>query len=241
VGPYCVIGPEVRIGDGCRLENGVTISGDTAMGRENVVSPYAVIGGPPQDLKYKGGHTRVVIGERNTIREYVTINRGTEKGGGVTTVGNENLLMCTCHVAHDCTVGNGCVISNAVLLAGHITVGDNVVLSGAVAIHHFVTVGENAFVGGMSRIVHDVPPFLITEGDPAEARAVNVVGLRRRGFAEETLSSLEEAFKAMFRSGRPLSEVLAELEGREKGPEVARLVSFMKARSAGKHGRAHQP
>jgi UDP-N-acetylglucosamine acyltransferase len=192
-------------------------------------------------LKYKGGETRVVIGDRNTIREFVTVNRGTEKGGGVTTVGSDNLLMCACHVAHDCHVGSGCVISNTVLLAGHISVGDCVVLSGAVAIHHFVSVGEYAFVAGMSRIIRDVPPFLITEGDPAEARAVNVVGLRRHGFSHEALDSLEEAVKAIFRSGRPMSETLPALESQPLGPEVARLVEFLKARSAGKRGRAHQP
>lgn len=149
--------------------------------------------------------------------------------------------MTSCHVAHDCRVGDSCVISNAVLLAGHITVGDRVVLSGGVAIHHFVAVGDFAFVGGMSRVVKDIPPYLITEGDPAEARAVNVVGLRRGGFSEETISALEDTFKAIFRSDDPMSVTLARLDASSHGPEVTRLIDFMKRRSAGKHGRANQP
>ena len=241
IGPYCVIGPKVRIGDATRIDNGVTIIGNTTIGRENLIFPYAVIGAPPQDLKYAGGDTRVVIGDRNTIREFVTINVGTEKGGGVTRVGSGNLLMTTCHIAHDCAVGDSCIISNAVLLAGHITIGDHAVLSGAVALHHFVSVGEYAFIGGMSRVVRDVPPFLVTEGDPAEARTVNVVGLRRHGFSDEALSQLEAACKMLFRSDEPMSQVLAKLEKEPSGPEVARLVAFLRARSAGKHGRAHQP
>ena len=241
VGPYSVIGPDVAIGDRTQISNGVTIAGRTAIGSDNVIYPCAVIGTPPQDLKYKGGETRVTVGDRNTIREYVTINRGTEKGGGVTTVGNDNLLMCTCHVAHDCAVGDGCVISNAVLLAGHVRVGDGAVLSGAVAIHHFVIVGEYAFVGGMSRIVRDVPPFLVSEGDPAQERAVNVVGLSRHGFSAEAIAALEEAFKVIFRSGEPMSETLSRVAAASPTKEVGRLVEFLRNRSAGKHGRAHQP
>jgi len=241
IGPYCVVGGGVEIGSGTRLDNGVTVQGNTVIGRDNAISPYAVIGTAPQDLKYKGGDTRVVIGDRNTIREYVTINLGTEKGGGVTTVGNDNLLMCTCHVAHDCHVGSGCVISNAVLLAGHIAIGDCVVLSGAVAIHHFVTVGEYSFIGGMSRVVRDVPPFLVTEGDPAEARTVNVVGLRRNGFSEERIAALDDAVRAIFRSGEPMSGTLLKLQSGAVTPDVARLVAFLKARCDGKHGRANQP
>jgi len=240
VGPYCVIGARVRIGDGTELSNGVTVSGNTVIGRENVIYPYAVIGTAPQDLKYKGGETRVVIGDHNTIREYVTVNLGTEKGGGVTSVGDDNLLMCTCHVAHDCHVGSGCIISNAVLLAGHISVGDFAVLSGAVAVHHFVTIGELSFIGGLSRVVADIPPFLVSEGDPAQPRSVNVVGLRRHGFSEDAIAALEDACKALFRSGQPMSTVLPELKA-SPSPEVRRLAEFLAARSAGKHGRANQP
>jgi len=241
VGPYCVIGPRVVIGDDTYLHNGVTIQGRTIIGRENVVFPYAVLGAPPQDLKYGGSETELRIGDSNTIREYVTMNVGTEPGGGVTSVGDANLFMAVSHVAHDCRIGDGCIISNEVLLAGHIHVGDAVVLSGSVAIHHFVSVGEYAFVGGLSRIVSDVPPFLITEGGPGEARAVNVVGLRRNGFSDEAIEALEAAYRAVYRSGEPMSRALSRIDEAETTPEVARLVEFLKNRLAGKHGRALQP
>lgn len=183
----------------------------------------------------------MVVGDRNTIREYVTVNLGTEKGGGITTVGNDNLLMCTCHIAHDCHVGDFCIISNAVLLAGHITIGNHAILSGAVALHHFVTVGEYAFIGGMSRVVTDVPPFLVTEGDPAEARTVNVVGLRRQGFSAERIAALEDAYRALYRSGAPMSQTLPKLLAAPPTADVERLAAFLKARGEGKHGRANQP
>lgn len=241
VGPYCVVGAKAEIGDGTELKTGVIVDGRSKIGRDNVIFPYVVIGTAPQDLKYAGAETRIVIGDRNTIREYVTINAGTEKGGGITTVGDDNLLMTVCHIAHDCMVGSGCVISNAVLLAGHIVVGDKAVLSGAVAIHHFVTIGEYAFIGGLSRVVQDVPPFLVSEGNPAEPRAVNVVGLARHGFTQEGLDRLDAAFKRLFRSGRPMSRTIDEVEAGQPGPEVARLVEFLKKRNAGKHGRSRQP
>ena len=228
IGPYCVIGPGVEIGDRTELKNGVVVDGNTSIGRDNLIYSYAVIGTAPQDLKYKGGDTRVVVGDSNVIREYVTINVGTEKGGGLTSVGSNNLLMTTCHVAHDCLVGDNCIISNGVLLAGHIIVGNSAVLSGAVAIHHFVTVGEFAFIGGLSRIVQDVPPFLVSEGNPAEARTVNVVGLARNGFAQQAIAALENAFRQVFRSGRPMSETLKRLkEGPDAAAEVLRLVEFL--------------
>ncbi len=241
MGPFCVVGPRAEIGDGTELKSGVVIDGNTRIGRDNVIYSYAVIGSAPQDLKYLGGDTRVEIADRNSIREYVTINVGTEKGGGVTSVGSDNLLMTTCHVAHDCHVGDGCIISNCVLLAGHIDVGDHAVLSGAVAIHHFVTVGEYAFVGGMSRVVQDVPPFLVSEGDPAEARAVNVVGLSRHGFDAERIEALQAAFRGIFRSKRPMSEGLAAVAQDSPSADVARLVEFLSNRTAGRHGRFRQP
>ncbi len=241
IGPFCVVGSAVRVGDGSRLLNSVTVTGSTAIGRRNVIYPYTVLGAPPQDLKYKGGDTRLVIGDDNVIREHVTMNVATEKGGGVTTVGSGGLFMCACHIAHDCLVGDRCIISNQVLLAGHVHIGEAAVLSGAVAIHHFVTVGEYSFIGGMSRIVQDVPPFLITEGDPGEARSLNVVGLRRNGFSDEAISALEAVFKAIFRSGKPMSTTLDSIESGDMTAEVERLVTFLRARADGKHGRALQP
>ncbi len=241
IGPFCVIGPHARIGECTRLLNSVTIIGHTSLGKRNVVYPYSVLGGPPQDLKYKGGDTRLVIGDDNVIREHVTMNVGTETGGGVTSVGHGNLFMCACHVAHDCQLGSRCIISNQVLLAGHIRVADSVVLSGAVAIHHFVTIGEYAFVGGMSRIVQDVPPFIVTEGDPGEPRSVNVVGLRRNGFSSEAIDALESAFRSLYRSDEPISKTLSNIEAGDMTEQVARLVDFLKAKMRGRHGRALQP
>lgn len=241
VGPYCVIGSGVTIGEGTRLVNSVTLMGNTTVGAGNIIYPYSVLGAPPQDLKYLGGDTRLEIGDNNVIREHVTMNAGTETGGAVTTVGNDNLLMCASHVAHDCHVGSRCIISNQVMLAGHIRIHDAAVLSGGVAIHHFVTVGEYAFIGGLSRVVQDVPPFLVSEGSPAAPRTVNVVGLRRAGFGDEAVEELEKAFRRIFRSGGVMSQTLTELEGEEHGDELARLVEFLRARMAGKHGRALQP
>lgn len=223
------------------MVNSVTLMGNTAVGAANIIYPYSVLGAPPQDLKYLGGDTRLEIGDNNVIREHVTMNVGTESGGGVTTLGDDNLLMCACHVAHDCHVGSHCIISNQVMLAGHIRINDAVVLSGGVAIHHFVTVGEYAFIGGLSRVVQDVTPFLVTEGSPAAPRKVNAVGLRRNGFSTEAVEELEKAFRRIFRSGGVMSETLAELEGQGHGDEVVRLVDFLRARIAGKHGRALQP
>lgn len=241
IGPYCIIGPGVEIGSRSRLINSVTVMGHTKIGCDNTIFPYCVLGAPPQDLKYLGGDTRLEIGDDNVIREHVTMNVGTESGGGVTRVGSGNLVMCAAHIAHDCSVGDKCIISNQVLLAGHIHINDRVVLSGAVAIHHFVTVGEYAFVGGLSRIVQDVPPFLMTEGNPARSRAVNVVGLRRAGLDDEAIKALQAAFRTVFRGGVSVGEALDTLEADSPGKEVRRLVEFMRNRMAGKKGRAMQP
>lgn len=241
VGPYCVIGPAAAIGDSTRLIGGTTVMGRTTIGRENTIHPYAVIGGFPQDFKYAGGDTRVEIGDSNVIREHVTINVGTESGGGVTSVGNGNFLMCACHVAHDCYVDDDCIMANNVLLAGHVRIGRGAVLSGAVAVHHFTTIGEFAFVGGLTRIVRDVVPFLITEGNPGEERSVNVIGLRRNGFDEDAIAALDAAFRAIFRSGEPMSIVLGKLEAAAPTRDVARLLEFLRNRSRGKHGRMLQP
>jgi UDP-N-acetylglucosamine acyltransferase len=241
IGPFSIIGPHVTIGEGTKILGGATVTGHTTIGVENIIHPYSVIGGLPQDLKYLGGDTRLEIGDRNVIREHVTMNVGTETGGGVTRVGSDNLLMCACHVAHDCKVGSRCVISNQVLMAGHIIVGDSVVLSGGVALHHFVTVGEYAFIGGLSRVVRDVPPFMISEGDPTRCRGVNVVGLRRNGFTDEALEALQNAYRKVFRSASAMSEALDELAAGSPCREVERLIEFLRARTAGKHGRSLQP
>jgi len=235
------VGPRAVVGAGTRLLHGVTVMGRTTIGARNVIYPYCVLGGAPQDLKYLGGDTRLEIGDDNVIREHVTLNVGTESGGGLTTVGDGNLLMCACHVAHDCRVGSRCIISNQVLFAGHVHVHDGAVLSGAVAVHHFVTVGEYAFIGGLSRVVQDVPPFLVSEGNPAAPRRVNVVGLRRNDFSPAVVEELQGAFRRIFRSGEAMSTTLEQMRREGCGPEAARLVDFLAARLEGKHGRALQP
>lgn len=194
VGPFCVIGPHVVIGDGCRLHNNVTITGHTTIGAENEFYPNAVIGAPPQDLKYRGGETRVEIGSRNVFRELVTVHAGTEVAGGVTRIGDDNRLLVGVHLAHDVLVGNRCVIANQVQFAGHVHVEDHCHIGGLAAFHHFVTVGRYSYVGGMSRVVVDVPPFTKFAGYRARPRAINAEGLRRWGFAPETIKLLKRTY-----------------------------------------------
>jgi UDP-N-acetylglucosamine acyltransferase len=211
VGPSSVIGPDVVIGDRSRIGPQVVIDGCTRLGRENLVVGQASLGGPPQDLSYKGEPTELVIGDRNTIREFVTINRGTVKGGGVTTIGSDNMLMACCHVAHDCELKDRIILANGVLLAGHVLVEENANISGGAAAHHFVTVGAFAYVGGMTRMIQDVPPFMILEGHPSRVRGVNVIGLQRGGIPDAQIEELRAVFKRIWRSGEPRSRVLEAL------------------------------
>ena len=171
VGPFCVIGPNVRIGRGTKLENNVTLMGHVTIGERNHLFPGVVIGGDPQDLSYRGSDTQVIIGDDNLIRECVTINRGTEKEDGITQVGSHNFFMACSHVAHDCKVGNFVVIANGTMLGGHVHVHDHASLSGAVAVHHYASIGSYSFVSGISRVLHDVPPFMLVEGHPARPAA----------------------------------------------------------------------
>lgn len=246
VGPFCVIGPDVTIGEGTVLHNNVTIQALTTLGRDNLVYPYSVIGADPQDKKFRGERAYCVIGDRNQIREHVTIHRGTGNGGGVTRVGNDNLIMVAAHVAHDCVIEDQVVIANQVMLAGHVRVEEGANLGGGAGVHHFATVGTCAFVGGLARVRKDVPPFCIVDGDPAEARAVNVIGMSRRGYTAEHIEALKEAFKRLFRSnGAPMSEKLDALLAEFAAvPAVLRLCRALAAAAEGVHGRAlevHRP
>lgn len=241
VGPYCVIGPDVSIGAGTVVMNHATVIGRTTMGRRNTVHPYAVIGGKPQDLKYRGEDTEVVIGDGNEFREYVTVNIGTAGGGGVTRVGNNGLYMAGCHVAHDCDLGDHVVIANNVLLAGHVKIEDYVGMSAYVGLHHFVTVGRCAFVGGFSRISVDVPPFMVVAGVPLNVVSTNAVGLRRRGMSETTMLALREAHRLIWRSGLPKPEAISIIENRyPNDPDVRYLLEFMRAIDGGRNGRARE-
>ena len=239
IGPYCVVGPRVRIGAGTRLHNHVTVQEDTTLGRDNVVFPFAVLGAEPQDLKYAGTPTRVVIGDRNRIREHATIHRGTELGGGCTRVGSDCLIMVGVHIAHDCTIEDEVVIANATMLGGHCLVERGAAIGGGVGVHHFTCVGTMAFIGGMSRIARDVPPYCVVEGTKAEAKKINTTALMRRRWDEREIEALREAFRLLFRDhDRPVRDAIADLRRRENTPaSVMRLCDFVERTHTGVHGR----
>lgn len=238
VGPYTVIGPEVTIGDRCRISSHVQIASHVRMGKENRVFSFASIGAPPQDLKFKEEDTRVEIGDGNTIREYVTVNRGTVHGGGVTRLGNQALLMAYSHVAHDCRVGNRVIVANAATLAGHVEIGDGAVIGGLVGIHQFVRIGEYAMVGALSGVPMDVPPYVTAVvARPHKGNSLyglNVIGLKRNRFSDETVSALKKAYRILFRSGVPMGEAVAKVETEVQPlPEVRRLLDFIRSSKRG--------
>jgi UDP-N-acetylglucosamine acyltransferase len=241
VGPYCVIGPEVKIGRGTRLIAHACIFGQTTRGEENVLHPFAVSGGEPQDVSYRGSDTRVEIGDRNSIREGVTIHRASEKEAGVTRIGSDNLLMVNVHIAHDCQLADRVTIANNTILGGHIHVESNVTISGGVGIHPFVTVGAYSYVGGLSRIYHDVPRFMIVDGNPSKVRCINVVGLRRHGLSAEAIEALHEAHRLIYRARMTASHAAEILSSHgHLCPEVQRLLDFIDAQHLGRHGRARE-
>jgi UDP-N-acetylglucosamine acyltransferase len=243
VGPFCLIVPNVILGPRCKLVSHVVITGHTTIGEDNVFHPNCVIGGPPQDLKYNGEPTRLEIGNNNMFREAVTVNTGTVQGGkifggGTTRVGDNNLLMVNAHLGHDVQLGSRCVIANNVMLAGHIIVGNNVVMNGLAGINAFVTVGDFAYLAGAARIHLDVPPF-VKVSDNDQVRALNSVGLKRGGFADEDIDALDEAIrKLFFGREKPFSVVLSEFNTLNGiNPHVKVLVEFLHRRNQGKHGR----
>jgi len=241
IGPFCVVGPHVRIGRGTRLENHVTLMGHVVLGEYNHVYPGAVLGGEPQDLSYRGTDTKVVIGSHNTIRECVTINRGSEKEDGVTLVGDHNFLMACCHIAHDCRLGNHIIITNATLLGGHVHVHDHAALSGGVAVHHYATIGSYCFVAGMSAVRHDVPPYMLVEGHPARPRCVNVVALKRNNFSQDTIDCLAEAHRLLYRAKVGLDNAREILRaGGQLVPHVNHLLTFVQEQQEGLHGRGRE-
>ena len=207
IGPFCHVGPKVTLGPGTELVSHVSIAGRTSLGAGNKVYPHAALGHPPQDLKYRGEDSTLVIGDHNVIREGVTIHLGTANDRGETLLGDHNLIMAGAHVGHDALIGSHVILANTVQLAGHVAIEDYVAVGGASAIHHFVTVGQHAYVGGMTRVVADVPPFMFVEGHPARVRGINQVGLRRRGFSREDESAIREAWRRLFKpihdEGRP--------------------------------------
>lgn len=241
IGPSAIIGPNVRVGARTKIGPLVVIDGHTTVGEDNVIVGQASLGGPPQDLSYRDEPTFLEIGDRNTIREFVSINRGTVKGGGITKIGSDNLIMACCHVAHDCELEDNIVLSNSSGIAGHVKVGRNANLSGMCGIVHFVTIGEFAFLAGMTRLARDVPPYMIIEGHEGRVRGVNVVGLARGGVSEEDQEALKRAHRRLFRSAKPQSAVLEDMRGEEhESPYVANLVKAMSDMEGIVRGRARE-
>jgi UDP-N-acetylglucosamine acyltransferase len=234
IGPFAVVGPHVVLGPGNVLSAHAVVKGHTTLGEGNRVFPHAVIGEIPQDLKYRGEPTRLVIGDRNTFRECATINLGTVQGGGVTTIGNGCLFMAYSHVGHDCTIGDGAIIANSVALAGHVTLEDHVHFSGLAASHQFCRIGRLAFVSGLTGVTMDVAPYCTVAGARAELGGLNVVGMQRGGMTEEQIGRVKQAYKILFRSGLGVAEALAQLEA-ELGthPEVAHLIAFVRGSQRG--------
>jgi UDP-N-acetylglucosamine acyltransferase len=237
VGPYAVIGPRVIVGPEVQIMAHVFIDKDTSIGRLTRIFPFASIGADPQDLKYAGERTRLVIGEKVTIRESTTIHRGTEGGGGITEIGDGCLIMATVHVAHDCRIGAGVILSSYVVLAGHVIVGENAIVGGQTAVHQFTRIGKYAFIGGGSGLAKDWPPYM--NGGSKGSREVvlvgpNMVGLKRRQMPEATIAALRDAYKIVCHNNRPLSEVLAEAEAKfSQVPEVMDFVEFYRASERG--------
>jgi len=232
IGPYCVVGDNVVLGDGVSLKSHVHIEGYTEIGTGTAVFPFASLGTQPQDLKFGGEESRLVIGANTTIREHVTMNPGTEGGGLLTSVGDKCLIMVGAHVAHDCRIGNGVIMANNATLAGHVTVGDNALIQGLSAVHQFVRIGPHAIVGGMSGVEFDIIPYGAVIGNRAHLAGLNLVGLKRRGFPREQIHALRNAFQALFfGDGTVKDRVETVAEGFAGEPLVEEMLDFVRAKS----------
>jgi len=241
VGPFAYIGPHVVLGKGCVVHHHAQIEGHTSAGENNEFFPNCIIGCVSQDLKYRGGACRVVIGNNNKFREFCTVHIGTEDGGGNTRIGDSNLIMVSAHIAHDCSLGNNIILANNVMLAGHVEVQDWVIISGGAASHHFVRFGHHAFVGGLSAIAHDVPPYMVVDGPEGRVRAVNTRGLARRGYSEHQISCLKTAYRMLFKNTTPIITQVVELERLyPDNAEIQYLLTFMRESTNGKFGRARE-
>lgn len=234
IGAYTIIKGNVQIGKGCVIGPHVTIDPFVTIGEDCQIFQYASVGATPQDLKFKGEESYLKIGRGTVIREFATINRGTEGGGGVTEVGEENFLMAYTHVAHDCKTGKRAILANNATLAGHVTIGDYATIGGLVAIHQFVRIGDYAYVGGKSAVVKDVPPYVIAAGDRAHLKGLNSVGMRRAGISPEAVSALKKMYRIVFRIGLTLNEAVERLKAEiDPLPEVANFINFIKTSSRG--------
>jgi UDP-N-acetylglucosamine acyltransferase len=228
VGPFTVIGPDVVVGPRCWIGPHAIVTGQTTLGADNRIFPYASIGSEPQDKKYGGGPTRLEIGDRNVFREFCTINRGATPDQGLTRIGDDNLFMAYTHVAHDCTLGNNIVMVNYAGLAGHVELGDWVILSGYTGVHQFCKIGAHAFTAALSGVTRDVPPYIMAVGQPAVPHSINSEGLKRRGFSPEQIRNLRNAYRILYRSDLPLAAAVQQLKAlAPTQPELAPLVEFI--------------
>ena len=233
IGPYSIVGPNVEMGEGAEIQSHVNITGNTIIGNNTKIFPFASIGTNPQDLKYKGGSPGVKIGDNNTIREYVTINAATYDGD-YTIVKNNCLIMAYSHIAHCCNIGNQVIIANAVQIAGHVTVEDQATIEGMVGIVQFLRIGRMAFVGGLSKVSKDLPPFMIAHGDPIGVRGFNKIGMERKGCSEESKKSIKEAYRILYRSKESTSSAIIRLENEiDMTDELRSLIDFCKSSSKG--------
>ena len=227
IGPYCVVGPNVEIGENATIHSHVNISGNTKIGKGNKIYPFASIGNDPQDLKYNGEETKLIIGDNNKIREYVTINPGTEGGGELTKIGNNCLFMISSHIAHDCYVGNNVIIANNVPLGGHVTIEDNVVIGGNSAVQQFTRIGKMAMIGGMTGVLYDVIPYGLSTGNRNFLQGINLIGLRRSKFDNKDILGLNEAYKEIFAT-KNLTKNISKLNGVFKeNPLVKNVIEFI--------------
>ncbi|MGD0816301.1 MAG: acyl-ACP--UDP-N-acetylglucosamine O-acyltransferase [Verrucomicrobiota bacterium] len=233
IGPYCVIGAQVTLGARCRLHSHVVLDGHTTLGEENEIFPFACLGLKTQDLKWKGGTTRTLIGSHNTFRESVTVNSATNDGG-VTTIGSHNHIMAYSHVGHDVTLGDHIIMSNVGTLGGHITVEDHANIGGLAAVHPFCRIGSMAIIGGCSKVTQDIPPYMMADGDPAEVRTTNKVGMERHGVSKEAQAALKQSYKILFRAKLSTPNALARIEAELPPlPELRHLVEFIRQSERG--------
>ena len=234
IGPYSMIGSGVELDEGCKIGPHVVIEGPSFIGKNNHFFQFSSIGAEPQDKKFKGEDSKLVIGDNNAIREFVTINRGTDNGGGETRIGDSNLLMAYVHIAHDCIIGNNTVFANTVGLSGHVCVKDYVTIGGFAGVRQFTTIGAHSFVAAQTLVVKDVLPYVLVSGQPAEPNGLNSIGLRRREFTDETIMALKRAYKIIYRQGLIISQALDKLEAMvAEVPEIQLMIDALKASTRG--------
>ncbi len=234
VGACCIIGPKVKVGKGTRIKSHVVVEGNTTLGEGNLIFQFATVGSVPQDLKYKGEDSQLIIGDHNTIREFVSLNPGTAGGGMVTRIRDHNLLMMYCHIAHDCILGSHNIIANGATLGGHVAIEDYVIVGGLVGVHQFVKVGTSAILGAGSMVSKDIPPYCNATGDRARLRGLNLQGLKRRGFNKGQIEALKKAYRIIFQSGLRIKEALKKVR-REfpESPEIEQLADFIEGSQRG--------